>query len=144
MRPRIVVVDGYALNPGDLAWAPLQDLGELAVFDRMPADEIVRSAASADAVLTNKVPFRAECLAKLPRLRYLGVLATGYDIVDVAEATRLGIVVTNIPAYGHALGCPVHIRSAARTVPSRWAGTPITRAPAVGPPIRTGVTTSRR
>jgi glycerate dehydrogenase len=100
MRPRIVVVDGYALNPGDLTWAPLRDLGELAVYDRMPADEIVGSAAGADAVLTNKVPFRSACLAQLPRLRYLGVLATGYDIVDVAEAKRIGIVVTNIPAYG--------------------------------------------
>jgi glycerate dehydrogenase len=100
MPPRIVVVDGYALNPGDLSWGPLQALGEVTVYDRTAPDQVVGRAIEAEAVLTNKVPFRTECLAQLPRLRYLGVLATGYDIVDVAEARRRGIAVTNIPAYG--------------------------------------------
>ena len=100
MPIRIVVLDGYALNPGDLTWAPIANLGELTVHDRTPADQIVERTRGAAAVLTNKTPMRASVLAELPELRYIGVLATGYDVIDASEANRRGIVVTNIPTYG--------------------------------------------
>lgn len=99
---RIVVTDGYALNPGDLSWSAVEALGELTVHERTPREAIVERARGAAAVLTNKVPFRAETLAQLPELRYIGVLATGYDIVDVKAARERGIVVSNIPTYGTA------------------------------------------
>lgn len=100
MPIRIVAVDGYALNPGDLTWAPFEKLGTLTVHDRTPADQIVERTRGATAVLTNKTPMRAGTLAELPELRYIGVLATGYDVIDAGEAKRRGIVVTNIPTYG--------------------------------------------
>jgi len=100
MSRSIVVVDGYALNPGDLTWSAIEALGELTVHDRTPADQIASRSARAEAVLTNKVPYRREILAELKKLRYIGVLATGYDIVDVAAAREHGIAVTNIPTYG--------------------------------------------
>lgn len=96
---RIVVLDGYAANPGDIAWDEMRKLGELTVYDRTDTDEILLRAKDADAILTNKCPLTAETLQKLPRLRYVGVLATGYNIVDTNAAKALGIVVTNIPAY---------------------------------------------
>ena len=96
---RIVVLDGYAANPGDIAWDEMKKLGELTVYDRTGADVILSRAKDADAILTNKCPLTAETLQKLPRLRYVGVLATGYNIVDTNAAKALGIVVTNIPAY---------------------------------------------
>jgi glycerate dehydrogenase len=99
---KITVLDGYALNPGDLSWEALERLGELQVFDRTPAAEAARRAAGATVVLTNKTPLRAETLAQLPDLKYIGVLATGYDVVDVKAAKDRGIVVTNIPIYGTA------------------------------------------
>ncbi len=95
----IVVLDGYAANPGDLSWDAMSELGELTVYDRTAPEEIVERAAQADIVLTNKTPLSKEALAQLPRLRYIGVLATGYNIVDIDAARERGIVVTNIPAY---------------------------------------------
>lgn len=100
--PRIVVLDGYALNPGDLSWEGLKGLGEVEIHERTPPQQIVDRAQNADAVFTNKTPLPAETLVRLPNLRYIGVLATGYNVVDVAAAAAQGIVVTNIPTYGTA------------------------------------------
>ena len=96
---RIVTLDGYGLNPGDLSWENMAELGELTVYDRTAPDEIVSRATGAEIVLTNKTPLTQETLEKLPQLRYIGVLATGYNIVDTEAAKKRGIVVTNIPAY---------------------------------------------
>ena len=100
MSERIVVLDGYALNPGDLTWDAFGALGEVEVHDRTPAAEVVSRAGKATAVLTNKTPLRAADLEQLSGLRYIGVLATGYDVVDVKAARERGIAVTNVPTYG--------------------------------------------
>jgi len=97
---RIIVLDGYTLNPGDLSWDQMRSLGELVVYDRMPVDETVERAKGFDALLTNKAPVTREMIAQLPDLKYIGVLATGYNIVDVKAAAERGIPVTNIPVYG--------------------------------------------
>ncbi|MCC7157436.1 MAG: D-2-hydroxyacid dehydrogenase [Bryobacterales bacterium] len=97
---RLVVLDGYALNPGDLSWGDLEQWVEVSVHDRTPAGEAAARAAGAGLVMTNKTPLPAGVLKQLPDLKYVGVLATGYNIVDVAAAKELGIVVTNIPTYG--------------------------------------------
>ncbi len=97
---KITVLDGYCLNPGDLSWEPLRQLGELEVFDRTPADHVAARAAGAEIVLTNKTPLPADVLRQLSELRYIGVLATGYNIVDLEAARRQGIVVCNVPTYG--------------------------------------------
>lgn len=102
---RIVVLDGYTENPGDLSWAPLEALGELTVWDRTdPADEalILERLRGAEAAITNKTPLTRRILEACPCLRYIGVLATGYNVVDVAAARERGIPVTNVPAYGTA------------------------------------------
>lgn len=110
MSSKIVVLDGFTLNPGDLSWQPLQSLGDLTVHDRTPADQIVARAKDAPIIFTNKVPLTAETLAQLPNLRYIGVLATGYNVVDINAAAQRGVTVTNIPTYGtlsvaqHAMG----------------------------------------
>lgn len=96
---QIVELDGYAANPGDLSWEPLKELGELTLYDRTPAHLVVERAKNADAILINKVHIDEEVLAQLPRLKYIGVLATGFNVVDVEAARRHGVVVTNIPAY---------------------------------------------
>lgn len=100
--PRIVILDGYTLNPGDLDWAPLAALGDLTVYDRTPADRIAERAAGADILLTNKVPLTGETIAALPALRCIGVLATGYNVIDTAAAKARGIPVCNVPGYGTA------------------------------------------
>ena len=97
---KIVVLDGYTLNPGDLSWDGLKQLGEVTVHDFTPADKILVRADGAAILFTNKTPLAAETLAQLKDLRYIGVLATGYNVVDIAAAAQLGIVVTNIPTYG--------------------------------------------
>ena len=99
---RIVVLDGYCLNPGDLSWSGLERLGEVTVYDRTPESLLLERARGAEALLTNKTPLGRETLAALPELRYVGVLATGYNVVDAAAARERGIVVTNVPAYGTA------------------------------------------
>jgi len=96
---KIIVLDGYSANPGDLSWEPLRAFGELTVFDCTNDDEMLVRAKDADVVLTNKVAISDAQMAQLPNLKYIGVLATGYNIVDVAAARRRGIIVTNIPAY---------------------------------------------
>lgn len=95
-------MDGYTLNPGDLDWSGLEALGEVTVYDRTPAHLIIERSLGADVLLTNKTPLREETLTKLPGLRYIGVLATGYDVVDVKAADALGVTVTNVPNYGTA------------------------------------------
>ncbi|MCG3179070.1 MAG: Glycerate dehydrogenase [Phycisphaerae bacterium] len=97
---KIVCLDGYALNPGDLSWAAFEKLGDFAVHDRTPADAIIGRARGADALLTNKTPLSADTLGHLDGLRYVGVLATGYNVVDVAAARARGVAVTNVPTYG--------------------------------------------
>lgn len=99
---RIVVLDGHTLNPGDLSWDSLAALGELTVHERTPAAEIVARAAGAGILLTNKTPLTGETLGRLPELRYIGVLATGYNVVDTQAAAARGIPVTNVPEYGTA------------------------------------------
>ena len=97
---KIVVLDGYVLNPGDLSWDALRTLGDCEVHDRTSANQIVARAAEAEVVLTNKCPLSAETIGQLPNLKYIGVMATGYNVVDVAAAKKRGIVVSNVPIYG--------------------------------------------
>lgn len=95
----ITILDGYTLNPGDLSWKPLTDMGNLTVYDRTPAGKTVERAKGSDAIFTNKVLISREIIEQLPELRFIGVLATGYNVVDVEAAREAGIVVCNIPAY---------------------------------------------
>ena len=96
---KIVILDGYSANPGDLSWEELKTMGEVTVYDRTSASETVARAAEADIVLTNKVIVGREEMAQLPHLKYIGVLATGYNVVDTEAAHEQGITVTNVPAY---------------------------------------------
>lgn len=132
---KICILDGYSLNPGDLDWSPVERLGDVTLFDRTPADKIVERAADADIVLTNKVPFSADTLRQLPRLRFICVLATGYNIIDTEAAARQGVVVANIPAYStmsvaqmafaHILNITNHVASYAREVADgKWTNCP--------------------
>ncbi len=99
---RIVVLDGYTLNPGDLSWDALRACGACTIHDRTPFDQVVARASGALAVLTNKTVLNAQALEALPDLRYIGVLATGHNVVDSASAGRLGMTVTNVPGYSTA------------------------------------------
>ena len=96
---KIVILDGYTANPGDLSWQELKSLGELTVYDRTKPNETVARAADAQVVLTNKVIISKETMDQLPQLKYIGVLATGYNVVDIQAAHQRGIIVTNVPAY---------------------------------------------
>ena len=96
---KIVILDGYTANPGDLSWRELEALGDVTVFDRTKPEETVSRAADAEVVLTNKVVLGRKEIEQLPRLQYIGVLATGYNVVDIAAAHEHGITVTNVPAY---------------------------------------------
>lgn len=99
MKKKIVVLDGYTLNSGDLSWDALEALGECIVYERTPPSLLIDRAKDAQILLTNKTELSAEHIAMLPELKYIGVLATGYNVVDVSAAHRHGVVVTNIPAY---------------------------------------------
>jgi glycerate dehydrogenase len=99
-KANIVVLDGYTLNPGDLSWDELQALGACEIFDRTPPKSVTTRAAQADLIVTNKVVLRREHMEALPKLKYIGVTATGYNIVDIAAARERGVTVTNVPAYG--------------------------------------------
>ena len=99
---KIVALDGYAANPGDLSWDELKALGECVIYDRTAPEEVLERAADAEVVLTNKVVITAEIMAALPQLKYIGVMATGYNIVDIDAARERGIIVTNIPSYSTA------------------------------------------
>jgi glycerate dehydrogenase len=101
-RMKIVVLDGYALNPGDLDWQGFEELGEVTVYDRTSytdRQEIIERIGDAEAILTNKTPITADVIQSCPQLNYIGVLATGYNVVDLEAATSQGITVTNIPSY---------------------------------------------
>ncbi|GAA5317735.1 MAG: D-2-hydroxyacid dehydrogenase [Candidatus Pelagadaptatus aseana] len=97
---KLVVTDGYTLNPGDLSWSGFEPFGDLVVYDRTEPEQVVERCLGATMVLTNKVILDRQLMMQLPELRYIGVLATGYNVVDLEAARELGVVVTNIPAYG--------------------------------------------
>ena len=99
---KIVVLDGYGLNPGDLSWNGMNALGELTVYDRTSPSEMLERSQGAEVLITNKTLITADNMAELPELKYIGVLATGYNVVDIDAAKARGIVVTNIPAYSTA------------------------------------------
>lgn len=96
---KIVILDGYSVNPGDLSWEELEACGELTVYNRTNTEDILKRTKNADAILTNKVVISSEIIDKLPNLKYIGVLATGYNVVDIEAAKKRGITVTNVPAY---------------------------------------------
>jgi len=128
---RIVVLDGYTLNPGDLSWDGLMELGDCEIYDRTPPETVTERAAGAEVVLTNKAIVSRDSIERLPDLKYVGLLATGYNVVDVAAATERNIVVTNVPAYGtrsvaqfvfaHVLALAHHVDHHTRAVrEGRW------------------------
>ncbi|MDE6577347.1 MAG: D-2-hydroxyacid dehydrogenase [Muribaculaceae bacterium] len=96
---KICVLDGYTLAPGDISWDPIRELGDVTIYDRSASDEILERSRGCQALLTNKTPLDGETIRNLPGLKYIGVLATGYNLVDVETADKLGIIVSNIPAY---------------------------------------------
>jgi len=132
---QIVVLDGYTLNPGDLSWQDLEALGPCTIYDRTPADLVVSRARDAEIVLTNKTVLSAAVIADLARLKYIAVLATGYNVVDVAAARQRGIPVSNVPTYGtdsvaqmvfaHLLNLTQHAAEHAQSVGAgRWSANP--------------------
>ncbi len=96
---KIVVLDGYASNPGDISWDEMRTLGELVLYDRTQPEEVIGRIDDAEAILTNKVAISDEIMTACPNLKYIGVLATGYNIIDIEAARKHGVTVTNIPAY---------------------------------------------
>jgi len=127
----LVVLDGYTLNPGDLSWDALHELANCTIYERTAHGEILSRARDADILLTNKTILSAEFIGALPALRYIGVLATGYNVVDVAAARSRGITVSNIPVYGtravaqHAMALVLELSNhvglhAGQTVEGRW------------------------
>ena len=100
MGVKITVLDGYTLNPGDLSWDDLKSLGDVQIYDRTPASQIVERALDAQIVLTNKAELKRESIGRLLALKYIGILATGTNVADLAAARAAGIIVTNVPAYG--------------------------------------------
>ena len=130
---KIVVLDGHTLNPGDLSWGGIQKLGDLTVYERTPAEQTIERAAGAEAVFTNKVIIDPKIIEHLPNLKFIGVLATGYNVVDTQAARAAGIVVCNIPAYStasvaqmvfaHILHFTQHVATHAQSVSAgEWAG----------------------
>jgi len=97
---KIVIVDGYTLNPGDLSWDELKKLGTVDIYDRSTPEELIERAKDANIILTNKAPLSKETLDQLPELQFISVTATGFNIVDIEEAAHRGIPVANVPAYG--------------------------------------------
>ena len=96
---KIVELDGYAANPGDLSWDALRELGDFELYDRSAPEEVVERTKDADIILVNKVNITKEVMDRLPKLKYIGILATGYNVVDIVAAKARGIVVSNVPAY---------------------------------------------
>lgn len=132
---KIVVLDGYTLNPGDLTWKNLKDLGQCTVYDRTEPKDVLSRAKDAEIVLTNKTLLFSDVIKQLPKLKYIGVLATGYNVVDIEAACDRGIPVTNIPAYStrsvaqmvfaHLLNLAQHVGHHAQTVRNgRWTSNP--------------------
>ena len=133
--PRIVYLDSHTVNPGDLSWEPLRALGECVFYDRSADQQVIERAVNAEILLTNKVALDGATIRALPRLQYIGVTATGYNMVDVAAARERNVVVTNVPAYGtHGvaqmtfallLELAEHVGHHARTVrEGRWSASP--------------------
>ena len=127
---KIVVLDGHVENPGDLSWKGFEDLGDLTVYDRTPYEDsdrlILDRAKGAEAVITNKTPLDRQTLTALaPELKYIGVLATGYNVVDVKAASDLGITVTNIPSYGTAAVAQYTMALLLENVPSGRPSQPV-------------------
>ncbi|MBN1805215.1 MAG: D-2-hydroxyacid dehydrogenase [Sedimentisphaerales bacterium] len=131
----IVVLDGYTLNPGDLTWKDLESLGSCQIYDRTDPKDVVSRAKDAEIVLTNKTGLSSDTIKQLPNLKYIGVLATGYNVVDVEAARKLNIPITNVPAYStqsvaqitfaHFLNLAEHIALHTQTVKSgRWISSP--------------------
>jgi len=132
---KIVVLDGHTLNPGDLSWDNLERLGQCTIYDRSTPNAVIPRSAEAEIVLTNKTPLTGEQIGALPRLQYIGVLATGYNIVDVVAARKRNIPVCNVPSYGTRsvaqmtfallLECTQHVGHHAETVrQGRWSQSP--------------------
>lgn len=132
---KICILDGYSVNPGDLTWDKIRNLGETTVYERTAPSQIVDRAGDAEIILTNKVPLDSDTLSRLPRLRYIGVLATGYNIIDTSAAASRSIVVANIPAYStmsvaqmvfaHLLNATHHVaRYAEETAAGKWTASP--------------------
>lgn len=132
---KIVVLDGYTTNPGDLSWKLLRDLGDCEIYDRTAPEEAVQRAVDADIILTNKVVLDKDTLAQLPKLKYVCVMATGYNIVDVEAARKQNIDVSNVPAYctesvaqmvfAHLLNLSLHVGQHALSVKNNdWANSP--------------------
>lgn len=96
---KIVILDGFALNPGDISWNSLEKLGDVKVYDRTPADMIIERIGNAEIIITNKTVITKEVMGKAPRIKYIGVLATGYNNIDIITAKAMGITVCNVPAY---------------------------------------------
>ncbi len=96
---KIVILDGYTTNPGDLSWDFLKEFGTYTVYDRTPEDKIIERAKDCDIIITNKTPVRAETIAQLPNLKFIALLSTGYNVVDVDFAAKRGIPVSNVPCY---------------------------------------------
>ena len=97
---KIVILDGYALNPGDLTWDALEKLGDVVIYDRTPPDKVLERAKGAEVLLSNKTQLGEDIINKLPELKYIGLLATGYNVIDIEAARKRGIIVTNVPGYG--------------------------------------------
>ncbi len=97
---KIVILDGYTLNPGDLSWDELKQLGDVEIHDRTPQDKVVERAKDAEVVFTNKTPLGEDLLNQLPKLKFIGVLATGYNVINIEVAKQKGVVVSNVPGYG--------------------------------------------
>lgn len=132
---KITVLDGYGMNPGDLSWKGLEELGDVTVYPRTSPDKVVERSRDAEILLTNKVVIGRETIAALPKLRYVGVLATGYNVVDVDAAREHGVTVTNVPAYStdsvvqmtlsHILNITGRVAHYARlNREGRWSGNP--------------------
>jgi glycerate dehydrogenase len=132
---KIVVLDGYTLNPGDLSWKDLEAFGEYTVYDRTAPDDIVPRAGEAEIILTNKTVLSGDVIGRLTKVKYICVLATGYNVVDARAARRQGISVSNVPSYGtasvaqmvfaHLLNLAQNVAHHARTVrDGRWAACP--------------------
>ena len=132
---KIVVLDGYTLNPGDLSWKDLEALGRCTVYDRTAPEDTVARAEDAEIVITNKTELSSDVIEKLANLKYIGVLATGYNVVDIEAARSRGIFVTNVPAYStrsvaqmvfaHLLNLALHVGRHAQTVSGgKWSSCP--------------------
>jgi len=117
---KIVVLDGHTLNPGDLSWSGVERIGDLVVYERTSPELVVERIGDAEAVFTNKTELSREIFEHCPRLKFVCVLATGYNVVDVAAAKEHGVVVSNIPNLWHRVGGAICHGLAVGTVPPRW------------------------